>query len=123
MRPIGPISPIGPIDPSKSNYPLSTMREPAWMLKYQAREAIKNGRPEEAHRLLEGLVASGDRKSWALRGDVVRGYVDRAERALRQDDIEAAWKDLLRVSPLATPVDPGVARLRDVLVKFALAEI
>jgi FHA domain len=100
-----------------------TMREPAWMLKYQAREAIKNGRPEEAHRLLEGLVASGDRKSWALRGDVVRGYVDRAERALRQDDIEAAWKDLLRVSPLATPVDPGVARLREVLVKFALAEI
>lgn len=99
------------------------MREPAWMVKYQAREALKNGRPEEAHRLLEGLVASGDRKVWALRGDVVRGYVDRAERALRHDDVEAAWKDLVRVSPLATPVDPGVARLRDVLVRGALAEV
>ena len=35
------------------------MREPAWMVKYQAREALKNGRPEDAHRLLDGLVASG----------------------------------------------------------------
>ena len=24
------------------------MRKPAWMMKYQAREALKNGRPEEA---------------------------------------------------------------------------
>lgn len=99
------------------------MRDPAWMTKYQAREALKNGRPEEAHRLLDTLVASGDRKSWALRGDVVRGYVDRAERALRHDDVEAAWKDLVRVTPLATPVDPSVSKLRDVLVRFALAEI
>ena len=60
------------------------MREPAWMVKYQAREALKHGRPEEAHRLLEGLVAAGDRKSWALRGDVIRGYVERAERALAE---------------------------------------
>ncbi len=99
------------------------MREPAWMVKYQAREALKNGRPEDAHRLLDTLVAAGDRKSWALRGDVVRGYVDRAERALRHDDVEAAWKDLLRVGPLATPVDPAVSRLREVLVRLALAEI
>jgi hypothetical protein len=99
------------------------MREPSWMLKCQAREALKHGRPEEAHRFLDSLVASGDRKSWALRGDVVRGYVDRAERALRHDDVEAAWKDLAYVSPLATPVDPGVSRLRDVLVRLALAEI
>lgn len=99
------------------------MREPAWMVKYQAREALKNGQPEEAHRLLESLVASGDRKVWALRGDVVRGYVDRAERALRQDDVEAAWKDVIHVSPLATPVDPGVTRIKEVLIRLALAEV
>jgi hypothetical protein len=99
------------------------MREPAWMVKYQAREALKNGRPEEAHRLLEELTTSGYRRVYALRGDVVRGYVDRAERALRNDDVEAAWKDVLRVSPLATPVDPGVTRLRDILVRLALAEV
>ena len=102
---------------------IKAMREPSWMVKYQAREALKHGRPEEAHRLLEGLVAAGDRKSWALRGDVVRGYIERAERALRNDDIEAAWKDLLAVTPLATPVDPGVTKLRDVLIRLALAEI
>src|SRR5580765_1628667 len=74
-----------------------TMREPAWMVKYQAREAIKNGRPEEAHRLFDGLVSSGATRVWALRGDVIRGYVERAEKALRNDDVEAAWKDLTRV--------------------------
>ena len=99
------------------------MREPAWMTKYQAREALKNGRPEEAHRLYDGLVSSGATRVWALRGDVIRGYVERAEKALRNDDVEAAWKDLNRVSALAAPTDAGVARVRDVLVKLALAEV
>jgi hypothetical protein len=99
------------------------MREPAWMVKYQAREALKNGRPEEAHRLFDGLVSSGATRVWALRGDVIRGYVERAEKALRNDDVEAAWKDLTRVSALAAPTDAGVARLRDVLVRLALAEV
>ncbi|HEX3148313.1 MAG TPA: FHA domain-containing protein [Gemmataceae bacterium] len=99
------------------------MREPAWMVKYQAREALKNGRPEEAHRLFDGLVSSGATRVWALRGDVIRGYVERAEKALRNDDVEAAWKDLTRVSALAAPTDAGVSRLRDVLVKLALAEV
>src|SRR4051812_28529755 len=99
------------------------MREPAWMVKYQAREALKNGRPEEAHRLYDGLVSSGAGRVWALRGDVIRGDVERAEKALRNDDLESAWKALPRVSALAAPTDAGVARLRDVLVKLALAEV
>ena len=99
------------------------MREPAWMVKYQAREALKNGRPEEAHRLFDGLVAAGATRVWALRGDVIRGYVERAEKALRNDDVEAAWKDLTRVAALAAPTDAGVTRLRDVLVRLALAEV
>jgi hypothetical protein len=99
------------------------MREPAWMVKYQAREALKNGRPEEAHRLLDRLVESGDRKVWALRSDVARGYCDRAERALRNDDVESAWKDLTRVSGVAAPADAGVTRLRDSLLRLGLSEI
>src|SRR5262245_10371521 len=94
------------------------MREPAWMVKYQAREALKNGRPEDAHRLLDRLVESGDRKVWALRSDVARGYVDRAERSLRNDDVESAWKDLNRVSGVAAPADAGVTRLRDTLLRL-----
>ena len=99
------------------------MREPAWMTKYQAREALKNGRPEDAHRLLDTLVAYGDRRVWALRGDVVRGYVDRAERDLRNDDIEAAWKDLGLAASLSSATDPGVSKLREVLVGEAVSEL
>ena len=99
------------------------MREPAWMLKYQAREALKNGRPEEAQGLLDGLMAAGDRRAWALRGEIARGYVERAERALRNDDVEAAWTDLIRVETFAAQADPGVSRLRDVLIRLGLAEI
>lgn len=101
----------------------SSMREPAWMTKYQAREALKNGRPEDAHRLLDTLVASGDRRVWSLRGDVVRGYVERAERALRNDDIEAAWKDLALAASLSSATDPGVSKLREILMSQAVAEI
>src|SRR4051812_23761154 len=92
------------------------MREPAWMTKYQAREALKNGRPEDAHRLLDTLVASGDRRVWSMRGDVVRAYVERAERALRNDDVEAAWKDLGLAASLSSATDPGVAKLRETLL-------
>lgn len=100
-----------------------SMREPAWMTKYQAREALKNGRPEDAHRLLDSLVASGDRKVWSLRGDVVRGYVERAERHLRNDDVESAWKDLALASSLASATDPGVNKLRETLVNHSIAEL
>src|SRR6476659_11445478 len=98
--------------PGKGPSGTGPMREPAWMTKYQAREALKNGRPEEAHRLYDGLAASGAGRIWALRGDVIRGYVERAEKALRNDDVESAWKDLNRVSALATPTDAGVGCLR-----------
>src|SRR5436305_1071977 len=82
------------------------MREPAWMVKYQAREALKNGRPEDAHRLYDGLVSSGAGRVWALRGDVIRGYVERAEKALRNDDVESDWKDMLRCADEVLNVAP-----------------
>jgi FHA domain len=98
------------------------MSEPAWIVKWRAREALQNGQPEEAQRLLDQLVAAGNRRAFALRADVVRGYLDRAERALRRDDVEAAWSDLLRVEKLA-PGDREVTRLRDTLTRLGLAEI
>jgi hypothetical protein len=97
------------------------MSEPAWITRWQAREALKNGQPEEAHRLFDSLVAAGNRRAWALRGDVVRGYVERAERALRSDDAEAAWVDLLKAETLSA-TDPGASRLRDTLTRLGLAE-
>ena len=70
------------------------MTQPAWLTKWQAREALQNGQPEEAHRLLETLLAEGNRRAWALQGDVVRGYLERAEKGLKQDQVEAVWADL-----------------------------
>jgi hypothetical protein len=99
------------------------MREPAWMTKYQAREALKNGRPEDAHRMVDSLMASGDKKAYALKGDVVRGYIERGERSLRNDDIEGAWRDLNNAGPIATPSDPLAMKLRDSLVRLAIAEM
>lgn len=98
------------------------MAEPAWIVKWRAREALQNGQPEEAQRLLDQLLAAGNRRAFALRADVVRGYLDRAERALRRDDAETAWADLLRVEKLA-PTDSDVARLRETLTRLGLAEI
>jgi tetratricopeptide (TPR) repeat protein len=98
------------------------MTQPAWLTKWQAREALQNGQPEEAHRLLESLLSQGNRRAWALQGDVVRGYLERAERGLRQDQVEAAWSDLKRAESLA-PGDFKVNELRDMLTRLGLAEI
>jgi FHA domain len=98
------------------------MAEPAWIIKWRAREALKNGQPEEAHRLLDGLIASGNRRAFALRADVVRGYLERAEGALGHHDVEAAWADLVRLEALADG-DGGVVRLRDKLTRLGIAEI
>ena len=101
---------------------LDAMSEPAWIIKWRAREALKNGQPEEAHRLLEGLMASGNRRAFALRADVVRGYADRAERSLARDDADAAWNDLARVEKLADG-EGRVVQLRETLTQLGLAEV
>ncbi len=102
--------------------PKSAMTEPAWIIKWRARDALKNGQPEEAQRLLDALIASGNRRAFALRDDVVRGFIDRADRLLRQGNVEAAWSDLQRVEKLA-PTDGGVGKLREGLIQRGLAEI
>ena len=99
-----------------------TMSEPAWIIKWRAREALKNGQPEEAHGLLDQLLAAGNRRAFALRTDVIRGYLERAERSLKRDDVESAWGDLLRVEKIASS-DSNVIRLRDTLTKLDLVRI
>ena len=100
----------------------NAMSEPAWIIKWRAREALTNGQPEEAHRLLDDLVASGNRRAFALRADVIRGYLDRAERSLRHENIEAAWLDLRRQEKIA-PGDSSVLRLRETLTRLGLSQI
>jgi tetratricopeptide (TPR) repeat protein len=92
-----------------------------WLAIRQAQEALKNGRLEEAHAILCQPAAQGHKRSFALFGDVVRGFVERAERHLRADDPEAAWHDLLQAELLDRD-HRDAERLRQALVKFGIAE-
>lgn len=92
-----------------------------WLTLRQAREALRNARPDDAHRLLDPLLAEGHRKAWRLVREVALAYVARGERHLRADNPEAAWKELLAAEALNTG-DGKVAELRQALTRIGLAE-
>jgi tetratricopeptide (TPR) repeat protein len=94
----------------------------AWLALRQAQEALKNGRLEDAHRLLCQSAAQGHKKSFELLQQVVRGFVERGERHLRQDDAEAAWHDLLQAEQLDRD-NRDADHLRQALVRLGLAEV
>ena len=94
----------------------------AWLAIRQAQEALKNGRLEEAHRILCQSAAQGHKKSFELLQQVVRGFVERGERHLRQDDAEAAWHDLLQAEQLDCD-NRDADRLRQALVRLGMAEV
>lgn len=92
-----------------------------WLTFRQAKDAIRNGRPEEAHRLLSPLAAEGYRKAGRLLRDVAAVYVARGEKSHRADNPEAAWKDLLAAEALNTG-DARVSNLRSALTRIGVAE-
>lgn len=94
-----------------------------WLTIRQAQEAIKNGRLEEAHRLLNESAAAGHARSWDLLQQIAVGFVERGERHLRQNDAEAAWNDLLRAEQVGLSDDSPAVQLRQVLTKRGLAEV
>jgi hypothetical protein len=94
----------------------------AWLTLRHAQEALKNGRLEEAHRLLNQSGAQGHKRSWDLLQQIGRGYVERGQRHLRQNDPEAAWHDLLKAEQVG--MNDGLAvELRQTLTRLALAEV
>jgi hypothetical protein len=94
-----------------------------WLTIRQAQEALKNGRLEEAHRLLGQSAATGHKRSFELLQQVAVGFVQRGERHLRQHDTEAAWNDLLLAEQVGLSDDSAAVRLRQTLVQQGLAEI
>jgi tetratricopeptide (TPR) repeat protein len=87
----------------------------------QAQEALKNGRLEEAHRLVCQPAAHGHKRSWELLQQIARAYLERGERHLRRDDPVAAWNDLLQAEQIGTG-EAAAARLRQALTRLGLAE-
>ncbi len=93
-----------------------------WLTLRQAEEALQTGRLEEAQRLLEQPGVIGQRGAGGVLVRLARAYVERGERLLRQDDAEAAWRDLHRAEQLETTERSG-ERLRQALTRLGLAEV
>lgn len=92
-----------------------------WLTLRQAAEAVANNRPDEAHRLIEPLVAEGYRKAWKLAREVVKAYAARAKRYLDQDNPDVAWRELLAAEALNTG-EKVVAELRLTLTRLGLVQ-
>jgi len=94
----------------------------AWLAIRQAREALKQGRLEEAHRLLTQPAIRDHRAVGDLLAQLTRGYIEHGERQLQLDDAEGAWRDLLQAEQLQT-AEKGVDRLRQALTRLGIAEV
>lgn len=92
-----------------------------WLTFRQACEAVANNRPDEAHRLIEPLLAEGYRKAWRLARDVVKAYCTRGRRFLDADNADAAWNELLAAEALNTG-EKCVAELRTTLTRLGLVQ-
>ena len=94
----------------------------AWLTVRQAQEALKHGRLEEALRLIQQPHALEHRGAAALTTRLARAFTMRAERFLRKDDAEAAWRDLLQAEHLHSP-EKNAERLRESLTRLGVAEV
>jgi hypothetical protein len=94
-----------------------------WLALRQAQEALKNGRLEEAHRLLGQSNVQGHKRSYDLLQQLARAFAERGERHLRQDDDPvSAWNDLI-LAEQAGASEHAAARLRQALTRLGLAEV
>jgi tetratricopeptide (TPR) repeat protein len=94
----------------------------AWLTLRQAQEALKNGRLEEAQRLLAQPSAQGHRRAGDLQVRLGRAFAERGERQLQLDDAEGAWRDLLQAERLGA-ADKVCDRLRQALTRLGIAEV
>lgn len=94
----------------------------AWLTLRQVREALRTGRLEEASRLLAQNGVSAHKRSFELRQQVIKGYIDRAEKHLRNDAVIPAWDDLHQAE-MHAPNDHAVEKFRQRLLRLGLAEV
>jgi tetratricopeptide (TPR) repeat protein len=93
----------------------------AWLTLRQAQEALRNGRLEEAQRLLGQGAAQGHKRSWELLQQLAQAFVARGERHLQRQDPEAAWSDLLHAEQIGVE-EGGITRLRQALVRQSVGQ-
>ena len=93
-----------------------------WLTLRQAREAVSNDRPDEAHRLIEPLLTDGYRKAWTVAREVVAAYVGHARKLLDQHNADAAWRELLAAEALNTG-ERALAELRQTLTRLGVVGV
>ena len=93
-----------------------------WLALRQAQQAVSAGRPDEAHRQLEPLLAEGHRRAYKMAREVVKAYTARARQALDQHNPDAAWRDLIAAEALNTG-EKAVTDLRLALARLALVQV
>src|SRR5665213_816647 len=94
----------------------------AWLAMRQARESLEHGRLDEALRIVSQPHAQDRRGAAALVSKLAQAFVERGEQALRKDDADAAWRDLLHAEHLQTR-EKSAHRLRDGLTRLGAAEV
>jgi hypothetical protein len=94
----------------------------AWLTLRQAQVALRNGRLEEALRLVELPAVRNHRRAVELLASLARAYVERGEQHLKRDDPASAWADLLQAEQLGVPPKAS-ERLRQGLTRLGLAEL
>ncbi len=92
-----------------------------WLAQRQARESLKAGNPDAAYKVLESFVNDGYKRAIKMLPDVVRGYCARAQRALQENNIEAAWTQLLNAAKFNVEV-PELQALRVTLANLGAAQ-
>lgn len=93
----------------------------AWLTLRQAQEALRNGRLEEAQRLLGEPAAQGHKRLWELTRETARAFVERGEKQLGQENPEGAWRDILHAEQLGGGETRG-GKLRQELTRRGLAD-
>jgi FHA domain len=75
----------------------------AWLEVRQAREALKQGRLEEAQRLLSHPSLQSHKRYWELLAEVRRGFAGRAQQHCREGNLTAAWNELVAAEQVGGP--------------------
>ena len=92
-----------------------------WLTLRQARDALAQGRLDIARRMLAPYLRDGHRGAVEIARQLAKAFRFRAEKRLRVDHPEGAWKDLLAAEELPGGTEDA-ERLRGTLTKLGLAE-
>ncbi len=93
-----------------------------WLAARQVHEALRQGRLDEALRLLGQPSLQGHRKAEELRKPLAAAFAERGDRHLRRDDPDPAWRDLLHGEALGITQN-GLESLRQALTKLGLTQV